>query len=386
MTRTIHTSLSFRPRQRTAPMGGAALIASMLIFSGGAFAQDDPATQGAGAIPPVDDPQMRSPFWGDDPYMGDRRPDDRRYRDRYDDEETFAGSFPVDLAALVAPARARYMALKWTYWTARGRLSDRVDELRRSMEDSEEYRDLMRQRDEAQRALDEARSAALAPLQDDPQYQALRDLERQLEEKIRLAHQSPQRDLDEIRAMSELAMGYGRQRREMEQGLTGTDSSISTARARLREIGQQQRDREEELARQVRNDEELALLRDQIQQLRIEYLAAGGYYDSAVRTADVAVDFAYFNALAHGGYASSYYNPYSPYGYGQGYGFGGFGFGRGGFIIGGISLDGGTGPVRLRPVLFPSPIISNTFRGVNQTPIPFIPTGNDPPPIPVPEE
>ena len=360
-----------------------AAVGAVLLLATPAPAQD-PATQaggGASQLPP--DPQMRSPFWNGDPYGYPRRSYDRRdpYYDDYYNEKTFAESFPLDLAALVAPARAQYIASHWNFLQTRRQIKLRVDEMRHELENSPEYRNLRRQRDEAIRALDQARRDAIAGLQDDPQYQALLELESQLADRIAQTHRSSDRDLDAVRAMAELAMDYSRQRREMEAGLLQNDTAIAGAQQRVRELGERTRTMEDEFDVSVRTDPDLLLMRQQLPLLKTEYLASGGYYDSVVRTANVATRFAYFNALAESGYYTPYY-PYSGYPY---YGGGGFFPGSGGgIIIGGVTTGDNSGPLRLRPTIYPTPILSTTFRSLNQVPRPFIPTGQDAPAIPTP--
>ena len=355
-----------------------AAAAALLLGAAAASGQD--ATTQEGAAGPSTGPQMRSPFWGEDGY-GYPRPrsyDRDPYYDEYYNEKTFAESFPLDLVSLVAPARARYVALHWTYLQTRRQIKLRVDEMRNELERSPEFRDLARQRDEASRALEQARRSAVASLQDDPQYQALIDLEDQLAQRIAAAHKSSDRDLEAVRAMAEVALNYARQRREMESGLVRNDSEISSAQQRVRELGEQTRALEQEFDVNVRSDPQLVALRQDLPLLKTEYLAAGGYYDSVVRSANVATRFAYFNALAESGYYTPFYPNYNYPFYGSGFVTGG-----GGVIIGGVSTgDTGSGPVRLRPTIFPTPILSNTFRGLNQVPIPFIPTGNEAPSFP----
>lgn len=349
-----------------------------MSFSTAASAQD-PSTQGNSAAPATAEPQMRSPFWEGDSYARPR-PYERRYRDPYYDdyydEETFAESFPVDLVSLVAPARARYMQLHWTYLQTHRRIKLRVDEMRNDLERSQEYRELHRQRDAAIRALEDARRSATAALQDDPQYQALIDLENQLVDKIAQAHRSDDRDLEQLKAMAEVALNYARQRREMEAGLVRNDSTIGDAQQRVRDLGEQTRTMEDLFDMSIRNDPELLSLRQQLPLLKTEYLAAGGYYDSVVRSANVATRFAYFDALADAGY----YTPFYPYYNSPFFGSGTF-TGGGSVIIGGVTGDTGTGPFRMRPTIFPTPILSNTFRSLNQVPIPLIPTGQDAPDV-----
>ena len=383
MTKKLLPTSVRRARLLSAAVAGAA---ALFMAAGSAQAQDGPSTGPRSSTDETAQPRTSSPFWGGDGYDDQRR--DRR--DRYDDDNgTFAENFPLDLAGLVAPARERYVGMKYSYELARDRLSDRTAELRRSFEDSEEYRSLRQEMDEVQSAIRASREQALAPLMDDPQYEALLELQATVEAQIRAAHRAPEPDLEKIRGMSELALAYARQRREMEAGLVGTDSSIQSSQDRLREMADRQNEMEAEYQRQVRNDEELGVMRDEIEQFRVAYLSAGAYYDSVVRSADIAADFAYYNALARAG-ASFGGGGYSPYGYSYPYGGGFYGGGRfGGVVVGGLPgvFPPGDGPIRLRPVLYPTPILSHTFRGINQA-TNFQPgaPGGSPPEIPTPEE
>ena len=379
MTQKNHQIGARRTRVFAAAIAGAA---ALLLGATSVQAQDDasttPATRGA-------EPQTSTPFWGGGRYGEDRR--DRR--DRYDDDETFARNFPLDLAGQVAPARERFVALKYGYDLAQDRLGDRIAELRAGFEDSEEYRSVQQEIEQAQESIRSSREQALAPLMDDPQYRALLDLQAELEAQIRDEHRARNPDMEKIRGMSELAMAYTRQRREMETGLIGTDT---TAQDRLRELMDRRNELEDEFSRELRGNEELAMLRDEIEQLRGAYYAAGAYYESVVRSANIAADFAYYNALARSGGASyGGFPSYGHYGYGYPYGgYGGYWGGRfGGVVIGGIpgTFPPGDGPIRLRPVIYPTPILSHTFRGLNAVPNlqPGAP-GGQPPEIPPPEE
>src|SRR5688572_11793342 len=386
MTKMLLQASSGRARLLTAALAGAAALFAAVAS---ANAQDGPSTRPSASTTPQDrgaEPQTSSPFWGSDGY-GDPRSERRDRRDRYDDDQTFAESFPLELTALVAPARERYVAMKYSYELARDRLSDRTAELRRGFEDSEEYRSIRAEIEQRQDAIRASREQALAPLMDDPQYEALLELQAQIEAQIKAEHRAAEPDLEKIRGMSELALAYARQRREMEAGLVGADSSIEASQDQLRDLADRQREMEAEFDRQIRNDEELGTMRDEIEQFRVAYLAAGAYYDSVVRSADFAADFAYYNALARAGGGYGGYNPYA-YSYPYGGGFFGHGGRFGGFVVAGFPgpFEGGTGPIRLRPILYPTPILSHTFRGINQA-TNFQPgaPGGSPPEIPTPE-
>ena len=376
MSETLTAQITRAPRRRRLLPVAVAGLAAVLLAGPAALAQDASTTEAS--QPPTTrpgNPQTSTPFWGD-PY-GPPRNDRRDYDDRYDDDDSFTENFPVDLAGQVAPARERFMALKQGYNLARDRLNDRVDELRRAFQDSEEYRGLLEEREEIQRSMHLARRDALEPLRDDLEYQALVQLEQHLQARIREQHAAANPDMEAVRALSELAMEYARQRREMEQGLIGTDAQSDSSSQRLREIAIRQRELDEQFERDVRGNTELAQMRSDIDELRVAYLAAGAYYDSAVRTANIATEFAYFNSLARMG-QNGYGYGYPHYGYPHGYPWWG-GHHRGGLIIAGLPvLPPGSGPIRMRQIIRPTPVLSNTWRGGVYRP--FVPSGNQPPP------
>ena len=330
-----------RPRGLRLGIGAlASAVAASLALTAPAAGQTQPATSGP-------ELETRSPFWG-----GGSRDYGPRYerRDRDHGDGDFRSAFPTDLAAEVAPARERYIALKWSHATTQSQLRDRVTRLRRDHENSEEYRDIARQLDEAQSTLRIAERDALAPLQDDPEYLALVELEQSLEQQIREAHRAAEPDMERIRAMSELAMGYSQRRRTMESALTANNEPMQNAREQLRELALRQKELDNRYEQQVREDEELASLRREIDDLRVAYLAAEAHYNAAVRTANVAMRFAYYNAFASNGGIHNPYRYYDPYQYG---------YWGGGLIYStpGIFPGGGV------PTIGGRPIISNVQRG-----------------------
>ena len=317
-----------RPVRKLAPLTLAAAVVAMAL---------SPVADAQPTRPAADNrPEIGSPFWGqpdraERPAPRDRDSDDGR-------DESFSEAFPTGLAADVPDARERYVTLKWSYQTAKQRLADRNDDLRREFVASDDYRELQREIEQAQADLQEARAAALAPLADDSDYRAAGEVYDNLQDQIRAAHDNGNADPAAIRGQSELALRYANQRAAKERDLIEASTAVRSAQDRLAELGRRQAELETRFEATARNDDRVRQLRDEIENLRIGYLAAGARLDSAVRAANIAADFAYFRAATRdgaGGYAGygGYGRGYgSPYGYGGGL-YGGYGGFYGGGLI-----------------------------------------------------
>ena len=336
--------------RRTRPLltSAVAVLATTLVGASLASAQSSAPSA------PDDAPRTRTPFWGSDSDGaardgGRRQHDDRGHGD--DKESTFNDDFPTDLAADVPVTKERYTALRAGYRSAVRRLNNHMVDLRRDFEASEAYRTYLSDRDDAQAMLDAARADAMAPLKNDADYQAAGEIQKDLARQIKAAHEATEPDMAKIRGMSELSLKYATQRKAKEQALTQDDPAVLAALDKMKALGRRQADMEAEYDRTARQDEKGDALRQQVDDLRIGYLAAGARYDATVRAADLAADFAYYRAAAQSSRSGSNYG-YGGYGYG-GYGVGGYaGFGSydyyppftyGGTIYGGfVNLGGGT--------------------------------------------
>ena len=284
-------------------------------------------------------PAAHSPFWG-----GESRGYGHSggYDGGYGREDGFSEAFPVDLAARVAPAHADYIAMKWGYRTARSNLHQRVHALRAEFERSEAYQQLQQDIRQAAADLQAAKDEAYAPLRQNEEYVASGEIIADLEARISELHQSRNPDDEEIRGLSELVLSHAQRRHEMEISLAADTSAIDEAREQLRGLGEEQAQLEAQFQQQLRDDEQVAQMKDQLDQLRIAWLASGAFYESAVRTANIAGTFAYTRQYLQSPWYGRY-GGYYPYGYGYGHGYGYPFAWNGGLIIAGPGV-GGLGP------------------------------------------
>ncbi len=300
--------------------GGGCLLALLLALP--AAGQTQPATQAPPGQPPLGDPfglggqppqqgGTGSPFWGGNGGEGNG--------------SLPIGEYPAAQVDRVPQALALVQRLEWTRLTLRQDLSRRIAEKQREFERREDVVAATERERTAWQDYQSARQDVLARLLDDPDYAAAAKLTAQLDRQLDSLHR---RDAaPSVRQpVAEAKLSYARTMSEMETAALAANGEADSARRRYLEAGAQLADLQQQQARALEGDEELAQIRQSLRQLRIEYLTAVEYARGLIDAADIAVDYQAFTLRN---------NRFRPvYGFG-GYGnFGGFygGYGYGGVV------------------------------------------------------
>jgi hypothetical protein len=284
-------------------------------------------------------PAAESPFWSGD-----------------------STSFPIGVVSQVAPAKAEAVGLAAQADEAMAAYRRAKMELTRRAQEEADLDSAVADVRQAAQAVREAREAALAPLAEDAEYQAARDLSDSL------ANQA-QTLADDLRTQELLdeAFAYSLEAVAAEQALLEDDESYQDAQAAYERAITELRAARSLARRSVTDDPELQELWTKARQLQAAAAAANVYAKTTGRIADAAVEHARLNVLSNGGY----FEPRQPYAY-EDYGYRGYhrGYnpyrfvGRVGLFptVGAFPSVGVGGPRFFPTQSFPTPIITTVNR------------------------
>lgn len=212
-----------------------------------------------------------------------------------------SGSLTPDLPATdiraVAPARAQATAARWVYWNAQDKLSDLVRDRRLAFEESPEYLAALAAENNAYRAYVAERERVLAPFRDDPSYVASQKIHEELSRQLEELRSLPPEEVDRARmeAIARVKVQVLENNRQLEDDALARDSRFQAARKHWQDMAAVPVAMRANFIRDIRQNEELKALRDQIADFRVARLATQAYYQSTVRAANVAMDYAYWS-------------------------------------------------------------------------------------------
>lgn len=212
-----------------------------------------------------------------------------------------SGSSVSDLPAAdiraVAPARAQATAARWAYWNAQDKLSDLIRDQRLAFEESPEYLAALAAENNAYRAYVAERERVLALLRDDPSYVASLKIHDELGRQLEELRALPPEEVDRARieAIARVKVQVLENNRRLEDDALARDSRFQAARQHWREMAGVPVAMRTNFARGIRNNAELKAVREQIADLRVARQATQAYYQSTVRAANVALDYAYWS-------------------------------------------------------------------------------------------
>ena len=221
----------------------------------------------------------------------------------------------------VPPAKAAAAAARWEYHTTYQDMGRVIRFAKEDFEHSPELQEAVAAEAEAYAAYDSARRQALAPLADDLQYQTFLRLADDLQRDMENLRATPKPPENELLAMAAVKLNYTTRARDKEVLLLEESDDYKRARTRLVEASTRVSRLRGQFDRSLRRNEQVAQLRDQLQENRIAKVAAEAYARSTEEVADVAINFAYYvnrdsaylnsyNSLYRSRY---YYPPYIKY-------------------------------------------------------------------------
>ncbi|MGC4031691.1 MAG: hypothetical protein QM754_08155 [Tepidisphaeraceae bacterium] len=168
-------------------------------------------------------------------------------------------------------------------------------------------------------AMNKAREAALASLQNNSSYTANEKLHKELVNKIADEQFAPKPDPVKLEGMARLKLQYIKDNRKLETSVLDRDQAFQDARAKYLEAAAKVSQLRGDQAFAVATDPALIALRRQVAQARIEKTASNVFWQDSVTAANIAINYAY--------YYRSFDKYQGGYGYPGYYGYGGYRYG-----------------------------------------------------------
>jgi hypothetical protein len=197
----------------------------------------------------------------------------------------------------VPRARADSVRARLEYDKSRRDLETTVLRAYDDFEFSPEITDLKRQEAARFAAFDAARTKALATLNSDHSYNALRRLVRELDERIdrESASASSAQERDQrVAPLAELKLSYAKTISSMESAALAADQDVASARTALLESTQQLAGLRRDFRRQLVRSDLFADARHAFEMARINSAVAESLLDSAIEARNIAMNFAYY--------------------------------------------------------------------------------------------
>ncbi|HEX8324281.1 MAG TPA: hypothetical protein VF595_10245 [Tepidisphaeraceae bacterium] len=241
-------------------------------------------------------PQTSSPYWN-----GNSAP---------------LADLPATEIRTVPVANANRVRSHWTFQQTMTDLNNAVRLMRTGMDRQPEYVKALADEKTAYDAMERARDAALADLQNNPAYTGAETLRRNVSAQIADEMDTPKPDPTRLAGMAKLKLQYVKDNRKLEVSALERDQAYQDARRRHLDAAARVSEMRSTQAFAVASDQSLAALRKQVADARIERLTANAFYESALQARNIAVDYAllYRGVDRYHGYG----NGYAGYGYGVG--------------------------------------------------------------------
>lgn len=191
----------------------------------------------------------------------------------------------------VAPAVGQATRARWTYFAAGSELTEAIELRRREFYASPEFRLAIDELESAHAAYRQAVAVALEPLESDVTREASIQLASRLRSMIADEAESEQPNPARIEALASMRMEQLASLRADERELLDRNTDVRAARDRFRAAYADVRELHASFELSARRDVELADLRRQKRQARIEHLAADAERAATIRVAAVALDW-----------------------------------------------------------------------------------------------
>jgi hypothetical protein len=212
--------------------------------------------------------------------------------------------YPAAAVNAVPVAKAQATVARAVYNRARTALYGAVDSLREDFEYSQEFQSALREEKAAHDAYAAARDRALARLDADEDYQALKKLAANLTRKLEAMHQDRHASKDEILATASVKLDYTTRMSDRVGEILSKDSAVQSARTQLVKAGERVSDMRSQFGRSIRRDRSFVSARGAMDDARISYLGADAYLGEVIWARDLALSYAYW---------SHRYDPYNYY-------------------------------------------------------------------------
>lgn len=239
--------------------------------------------------------------------------------------------FPTREMYMGAEATTRLAYARANFRRLQSSLDTAIRRMQYDFEHSKEMLDATRAEEQAWRDYLHARNVALKSVVEDPKYKANVAVKEQLGDQIaevRSAYFKDRRnydrqsqmvvDTDMMRQLVDMAtvkLDYATVATDMEIAALRNDSKVADARQRLHAAGSDVTSLRDRFDHTVRDSQELAGIRERIEDARVQLVAAQAFQNGANVVAGEALDYAYYkNRFVYN------VQPYLPYDYSYGYG------------------------------------------------------------------
>ena len=237
--------------------------------------------------------------------------------------------YPASDVHTAVDAHARTAFQRATYHRLQDSLGTAIRSLQYNFEHSPEFVEAM---DVEQRAWEDylaARAEALKSVQRDSTYQTNVSLKNDMRDKIdevRAAFDThharnpivasiiEESKMRKLVVLASVKLSYAQVATDMEVVALKGDSKVADTRAKLMAAGKRVHEQRAAFDHTVRTSQELAAIREKIEDARIAFITAEAFRDGAVEAAREALDYAYYKNRYNNGYGVNF-----EYGYSTGY-------------------------------------------------------------------
>lgn len=253
----------------------------------------------------------------DDPAQQDR-PMNRRDDTRSD--------YPASDIHVAVEANARMANARATYHRLQDSLNSAIRQMQYSFDHSPEMVDALKTEQMAWEDYLAARNGALKSVVHDPKYQANLSMKNEMGDKIaevrgaydaakprdaRTADLLDESKMKKLVVLATVKLDYAQVATDMEVAALKNDSKVADTRGKLMSAGAKVVALREKFDRAVRGSEELASLRNRIDDARVNLITSEAFRDGAVEAANVQLDYSYYKNRHNGNYASYEYGYYT---------------------------------------------------------------------------
>ncbi len=239
-----------------------------------------------------------------------------------------ANDYPAAEVQAVPGALARLAAARAEFNNAQSAIYRVIDQLKDDFEYSADLSAAMRNEKAAYERYVTARDGVLKQVASVDDYQTLKNLCNDLNDRLYSLKANPQANKAEIIATAHLKLAYATKMSDMESSALKSDSATQDARAKLIEASAKVSDLRAAFQRSVRHDQKYLVAQKELEDARVARVAAAALLDGALEARDLALEYAYYlhrsDPYTYRYTGNNYYGyPYDNYNaYGGGYGYG----------------------------------------------------------------
>src|SRR5436190_1972938 len=228
-----------------------------------------------------------------------------------------ANDYPSGEVQAIPPAKARFAVARAEFDNAQTTLHRVVDTLKEDFEYSADVVAAAQNEKLAYDRYSNARGHVLQQLNLTADYGTLRNLVKDLNDRLHALRANPTANKAEIVATAQLKLAYATRMSEMESDALKADSGAQTARTQLVEASTKLTELRAKFQRSIKRDQTFVAARNQMDDARINRVGAAAYLEGAYESRNIALDYALY-LHRHDPYTYRY-NPSYGYPYDSGY-------------------------------------------------------------------